>query len=78
VSVINYTKAIEECKVRRSTFGKYVYSIQVNIFTLFLYKKGNIGADQATKNAYLISSSNREQRGHSLFIGQLEESSDKH
>lgn len=78
MSVINYTKAIEENKVKRRTFGKYVCSIPANLFTLVLYNKGNIGADQATRNAYLIPFSNREQRKHSLFIGQLKESSNKH
>lgn len=72
MSVINYTKAIEENKVKKSTFGKYVYSISANFFTLVLYNKGNIRADQATKIAYLIPFSNREQRGHSLFIEQRE------
>jgi hypothetical protein len=64
MSVINYTKAIEESKVKRNTFGKNVYSSPVHFFTLFIYNKGNIRADQATKQADLIPFSNRAQREH--------------
>jgi hypothetical protein len=78
MSAINYTKATDESKVKRNTFGKYVLNIRVHFFSLTLHNKGNMRADQTTKQAHLVSFSNAVQREHSLFIRQLKESSNKH